>query len=90
MAILVPAEPDVADSHAGVSPELRRDPASVGAALLDDEQTVIAGPLRLEAENLVNDEIFRLPADRTRGGRPAVRARSDTEAGNGARIAQCP
>ncbi len=90
MAILVTAEPDVADGHASVSRELRRDPAGVGAALLDDEQAVIAGPLRLEAENLVDDEVLRLAADRTRGRRPAVRARRNAEAGNGARIAQLP
>ena len=72
MAILVTAEPDVADSHAGVSRKLRRDPARVGATLADDEQAMISGPVRLEPENLVDDEILRLATDRSRGGRPTV------------------
>ncbi len=90
MAILVTAEPDVADGHASVSRELRRDPAGVGTPLLDDEQTVITGPLWFEAENFVDDEVLRLAADRTRGSRPAVRTRRNAEAGNGARTAQRP
>ena len=77
VAILVAAEADVAHRNAGVPRKLRGHPAGVGAALFDDEQAMVARPVRLEAEDLVDDEVFGLAPDRTRGGRPAVRARRD-------------
>ena len=41
-----------------------------------------AGAVRLEAENLLDDEILGLATDRARGRRPAVRARRDAACRN--------